>query len=143
MLFYQKERCYSSEILCASKTDQTPTSYRNILHIIQGEMGLFLTFTVLELQRDYLYQNGVEFQQKVIGASLNLSSLLFTAPQGIHGPFPHCWSREQVPSTGMRHILLIFFLVQNVFKIMLKILLGYYLLMNRRFFFIHFYGFYY
>ena len=36
--------------------------------IIQGEMGLFLTFSVFELQRGYLYQNGVEFRQKVIGA---------------------------------------------------------------------------
>ena len=40
--------------------------------IIQGEMGLFLTFSVFELQRDYLYKNGVEFHQKVIGAGLNL-----------------------------------------------------------------------
>ena len=45
-----------------------------ILHyaIIKGEMGPFLTFLVLELQRGYLYQNGVEFRQKVIGAGLNL-----------------------------------------------------------------------
>ena len=35
-------------------------------------MGLFLTFSVFELQRGYLYQNGVEFCQKVIGAGLNL-----------------------------------------------------------------------
>ena len=35
-------------------------------------MGPFLTFLVLELQRGYLYQNGVEFRQKVIGAGLNL-----------------------------------------------------------------------
>ena len=35
-------------------------------------MGPFLTFIVLELQRGYLYQNGVEFRQKVIGAGLNL-----------------------------------------------------------------------
>ena len=35
-------------------------------------MGLFLTFSVFELQRGYLYQNGVEFRQKVIGAGLNL-----------------------------------------------------------------------
>ena len=40
--------------------------------IIQGEMGLFLTISVFELQRGYLYQNGVEFRQKVIGADLNL-----------------------------------------------------------------------
>ena len=40
-----------------------------ILHyaIIQGEMGLFLTFSVFYLQRGYLYQNGVEFRQKLIG----------------------------------------------------------------------------
>ena len=45
-----------------------------ILHyaIIQGEMGPFLIFSVFELQRGYLYQNGVEFCQKVIGAGLNL-----------------------------------------------------------------------
>ena len=35
-------------------------------------MGPFLTFSVLELQRGYLYQNGVEFHQKLIGAGLNL-----------------------------------------------------------------------
>ena len=35
-------------------------------------MGLFLTFSVFELQIGYLYQNGVEFRQKVIGAGLNL-----------------------------------------------------------------------
>ena len=40
--------------------------------IIQGELGLFLTFSVFELQKGYLYQNGVEFRQKVIGAGLNL-----------------------------------------------------------------------
>ena len=40
--------------------------------IIQGEIGIFLTFSVFELQRGYLYQNGVEFRQKVIGAGLNL-----------------------------------------------------------------------
>ena len=39
-----------------------------------GEMGLFLTFWVFELQRGYLYQNGVEFRQKLIGAGLNLVS---------------------------------------------------------------------
>ena len=40
-----------------------------ILHyaITQGEMGLFVTFSVLEVQRGYLYQTGVEFRQKVIG----------------------------------------------------------------------------
>ena len=36
--------------------------------IIQGEMGQFLTFSIFELERGYLYQNGVEFRQKVIGA---------------------------------------------------------------------------
>ena len=34
------------------------------------EMGLFLTFSVFELQRGYLYQNGVEFRHKVIGLNL-------------------------------------------------------------------------
>ena len=61
-----------------------------ILHyaIIQGEMGLFLTFSVFELQRSYLYQNEVEFRHKVIGAGLN-----FTTSQGVYGPFPCCRSR--------------------------------------------------
>ena len=44
--------------------------------IIKGKMGLFITFSVLELQRGYLYQNGVKFRQKVIGAVLGSSSLL-------------------------------------------------------------------
>ena len=35
-------------------------------------MSPILTFSVLELQRGYLYQNGIEFRQKVIGAGLNL-----------------------------------------------------------------------
>ena len=39
---------------------------------IQGEMGLFLTFSVFELQRGHLYANGVKFRQKMIGAGLNL-----------------------------------------------------------------------
>ena len=49
----------------------TPSSYRTYA-TIQGEMGLFVTFSVLELQRAYIYQNGVEFSQNVIGAGLNL-----------------------------------------------------------------------
>ena len=40
--------------------------------IIWGEMGPFLTFLVSVLQRGYLYQNGVDFSQKMIGAGLNL-----------------------------------------------------------------------
>ena len=53
---------------------QSPDPPPFILHyaIIQGEMGLFLTFSVFELQRGYLYQNGVEFRKKLIGAGLNL-----------------------------------------------------------------------
>ena len=35
-------------------------------------MGPFLTFLVSELQRGYLYKNGVEFHQEVNGADLNL-----------------------------------------------------------------------
>ena len=61
--FYQKERCYGSEILNVCMSNQ-----KSHYTIIQGEMGLFLTFSVFELQRGYLYQNGVEFRQKVIGA---------------------------------------------------------------------------
>ena len=60
--------------------------------IIQGEMGLFITFSVFELQRGYLYQNGVEFHHKVIGAGLNLFGVIFTT-----FPFPCCRTRERVP----------------------------------------------
>ena len=35
-------------------------------------MGIFLTFAAFELQRGYLYQNGIEFRQRMIGAGLNL-----------------------------------------------------------------------
>ena len=35
-------------------------------------MDPFLTFSICELQRVYLYQNGVEFLQKVIGDGINL-----------------------------------------------------------------------
>ena len=48
--------------------------------VIQGERGIYLTFSVFELQRGYLYQNGVEFRQKGIGAGLNL--VIFTTSQG-------------------------------------------------------------
>ena len=65
--------------------------------IIQGEMGLFLTFSVFELQRGYLYQNGVEFRQNVIGAGLNLFWGHLNYPQGVYEHFPRCRSREQVP----------------------------------------------
>ena len=78
LLFYQKERCYGSEILNAWTSYQKKVMYGKsqspdspfISHyaIIQGEMGLFLTISVFELQRGYLYKNGVEFRQKVIGA---------------------------------------------------------------------------
>ena len=36
-------------------------------------MGPFLTFLVSELQRGYLYQNGVEYHQKVIGKNGTMS----------------------------------------------------------------------
>ena len=78
LIFYQKERGYGSEILNACMSYQKKVIYGKksvtrppfISHyaIIQGEMGLFLTFSVFELQRGYLYQNGVEFRQNVIGA---------------------------------------------------------------------------
>ena len=35
-------------------------------------MGPFLTFLDSELQRGYFYKNGVEFQQEVNGADLDL-----------------------------------------------------------------------
>ena len=105
LLFYRKERCYGSEILYVSMNDpqkvtydkksvtRTPPSYQNYA-TIQGELGPFLSFLVLELQRGYLYQNGVEFRQKVIGAGLNLFLVIFTTSQGVNGPFPCCWSHE-------------------------------------------------
>ena len=56
--------------------------------IIQGEMGLFLTFSIFELQRGYLYQNGVEFRQKVIGVGLNLFWGHLNYPSGGIRTFP-------------------------------------------------------
>ena len=53
--------------------------------IIQGEMGLFLTFSVFERQRGYLYQNGVEFRQKVIGAGTPMK--IASAPIAEHAIF--------------------------------------------------------
>ena len=49
-----------------SQSPDTPFISHNA--IIQSEMGLFLTFSVFEQQRGYLYQNWEEFRQKVIGA---------------------------------------------------------------------------
>ena len=46
------------------------------------------------LQGGYLYQNGVVFRQKVIGACFGA---IFTTPKGVYGPFPPSWSRERVP----------------------------------------------
>ena len=57
-----------------------PPSYRTMLYIIQGEMGLFLTFSIFELQRGYLYQNGVEFRQKVTQTFPSLSVMWASAP---------------------------------------------------------------
>ena len=51
--------------------------------IIQGELGLFLTFSVFELQRGYLYQNGIEFHQKVIGANVNFPTPKLITNYGI------------------------------------------------------------
>ena len=54
----------------------------------RGEMGLFIIFLVFELQRGYLYQNGVEFHQKVIGAGLNLFCGHLNYPSGGIRTFP-------------------------------------------------------
>ena len=69
--------------------------------IIQGEMGLFLTFSVFELQRGYLYQNGVEFRQKVIGAGLNL--VIFTTSQGYMDLSPAVGHVRECPHSGTRY----------------------------------------
>ena len=73
--------------------------------IIQGEMGLFLTFSVFELQRGYLYQNGVEFRQKVIGAGLNLfwGHLHYLSPAVGH--------IRECPHSGTRYLSTCYFLV--------------------------------
>ena len=74
---------------------QLPDSlFISLYAIIQGEMDLFLTFSVFELHRVYLYQHEVKFRQKVIGASLNMFWIIFTTSRG---PFPCCGSHEQVP----------------------------------------------
>ena len=74
-----------------------------ILHyaIIQGERGIFLTFSVFELQRGYLYQNGVEFRQKVIGAGLNL--VIFTTSQGYMDLSPAVGHVRECPHSGTRY----------------------------------------
>ena len=73
--FLLEGKVYSSEFSNACMSYQKKVIHGKksvILHyaIIQSEMGLFLSFSVLELQRGYLYLNGVEFLQKVIGAGL-------------------------------------------------------------------------
>ena len=70
--------------------------------IIQGEMGLFLTFSIFELQRGYLYQNGVEFRQKVIGAGLNL--VIFTTSQGYMDLSPAVGHVRECPHSGTRYL---------------------------------------
>ena len=78
--------------------------------IIQGEMGIFLTFSVFELQRGYLYQNGVEFRQKVIGAGLNL--VIFTTSQGYMDLSPAVGHVRECPHSGTRYLdtsLVLFF----------------------------------
>ena len=64
-------------------------------------MGLFLTFSVFELQRGYLYQNGVEFRQKVIGAGLNL--VIFTTSQGYMDLSPAVGHVRECPHSGTRY----------------------------------------
>ena len=72
-------------------------------------MGPFLTFLVLELQRGYLYQNGVEFRQKVIGAGLKLfSSLLLRRSKELSLADGHV---SECPDSGTRN----YFLFSEVF----------------------------
>ena len=45
----------------------------------QGEMGLFITFSVYELHRGYLYQIWSEFRHKAIGTGFGV---IFAISQG-------------------------------------------------------------
>ena len=53
------------------KTQSPDPPFISHYAIIQGEMGLFLTYSVLELQRGYLYQNGVEQAKLCFSEKLN------------------------------------------------------------------------
>ena len=111
--FLPEEKGHSSEIFNACMSNQKKVIYGKsqspdppfISHyaIIQDEMGLFLTFSVFELQRGYLYQNGVEFRQKVIGGGLNLfwsSSLLLRGYTDLSLTVGHM---SECPHSGMRY----------------------------------------
>ena len=74
-------------------------------------MGLFLTFSVFELQRGYLYQNGVEFRQKVIGAGLNLFWGYLHYISGCIWTFPLLsvtYASAPIAERAILHIFLIF-----------------------------------
>ena len=86
------------------KTQSPDPPFISHYAIIQGEMGLFLTFSVFELQRGYLYQNGVEFRQKVIGAGLNLFWGHLHYFSGGIWTFPLLSDVRECPHSGTRYL---------------------------------------
>ena len=61
----------------------------------------------------YLYQNGVEFRQKGIGAGLNLFWGHLHYFSGVYGPFPCCRKRTRVPP--QRNALLCMYFSKSLF----------------------------
>ena len=73
--------------------------------IIQGEMGLFLTFSVFELQRGHLYQNGVQWGSDWCWFKLVLGSysLLLRGYMDLSHAVGHV---RECPHSGMRYFVL-------------------------------------
>ena len=110
LLFYQKERGYGSEILNACMSNQKKV-------IIQGEMGLFLTFSVFELQRGYLL---------VISTSQGIYADLSLAV-GHVSECPHSGTRyfnlrdhSSITSAGLSTILAMLLLEENENKVFIE-----------------------
>ena len=59
--------------------------------IIQGEMGIFLTSSVLK-ERLFILKWG-----RISPESDTSFGVIFTTSQGVYGPFPCCRSRMRVP----------------------------------------------
>ena len=59
-----------------------------------------------------IYQNGVEFCQKVIGNGFNLFCGHLYYSSGVYGTFPRCRSRERVP-----HLWNVFISIFSVFHL--------------------------
>ena len=95
-------------------------------------MGIFLTFSIFELQRGYLYQNGVEIRQKMIGAVLNLFwGHLFYVSGGIW-TFPLLSATYASAPIAERAIIRCFylFILLNYFELIFHIIESIYYIYN-------------